>query len=191
MMRETKKILFVGVGGQGTILVSRLLTSGLMKAGYDVKMSEVHGMAQRGGSVSTQVIYGDKVYSPILGRGQADILVAFEKMEALRWSEFLKPGGIVIVNNYEIPSLPIAIGSIEYPQGILEELEKNFKTIVIDAGKIATELGNIRTQNVVLFGSLVKAFNLTEIDWMEILKEILPERMLDINIKAFNKGMEI
>ncbi len=191
MMRETKKILFVGVGGQGTILVSRLLTSGLMKAGYDVKMSEVHGMAQRGGSVSTQVIYGDKVYSPILGRGQADILVAFEKMEALRWSEFLKPGGIVIVNNYEIPSLPIAIGSIEYPQGILEELEKNFKTIVIDAGKIATELGNIRTQNVVLFGSLVKAFNLTEIDWMEILKEILPERMLDINIKAFNKGLEI
>ncbi len=191
MMRETKKILFVGVGGQGTILVSRLLTSGLMKAGYDVKMSEVHGMAQRGGSVSTQVIYGDKVYSPILGRGQADILVAFEKMEALRWSEFLKPGGIVIVNNYEIPSLPIAIGSIEYPQGILEELEKNFKTIVIDAGKIATELGNIRTQNVVLFGSLVKAFNLTEVDWMEILKEILPERMLDINIKAFNKGMEI
>ena len=191
MMRETKKILFVGVGGQGTILVSRLLTSGLMKAGYDVKMSEVHGMAQRGGSVSTQVIYGDKVYSPILGRGQADILVAFEKMEAIRWSEFLKPGGIVIVNNYEIPSLPIAIGSIEYPQGILEELEKNFKTIVIDAGKIATELGNIRTQNVVLFGSLVKAFNLTEIDWMEILKEILPERMLDINIKAFNKGMEI
>ena len=117
MMRETKKILFVGVGGQGTILVSRLLTSGLMKAGYDVKMSEVHGMAQRGGSVSTQVIYGDKVYSPILGRGQADILVAFEKMEAVRWSEFVKPGGIVIVNNYEIPSLPIAIGSIEYPQG--------------------------------------------------------------------------
>lgn len=190
-MKETKSILFVGVGGQGTILVSRLLTQGLMKAGYDVKMSEVHGMSQRGGSVSTQVRYGEKVYSPILGKGQADILVAFEKMEALRWSEYLKPDGIVIVNNYEIPSLPIATGQIEYPEGILEELQKKFKTIIIDAGKIASELGNIRTQNVVLFGSLVKAFKLEEVDWMEILKEILPERMLDINIKAFNKGMEV
>lgn len=190
-MKETKSILFVGVGGQGTILVSRLLTQGLMKAGYDVKMSEVHGMSQRGGSVSTQVRYGEKVYSPILGKGQADILVAFEKMEALRWSEYLKPDGIVIVNNYEIPSLPIATGQIEYPEGILEELQKKFKTIIIDAGKIASELGNIRTQNVVLFGSLVKAFKLDEVDWMEILKEILPERMLDINIKAFNKGMEV
>lgn len=190
-MKETKSILFVGVGGQGTILVSRLLTTGLMKAGYDVKMSEVHGMAQRGGSVSTQVRYGKKVYSPILGKGQADILVAFEKMEALRWSEYLKPDGIVIVNNYEIPSLPIAIGKIEYPEGILEELQNNFKTIVIDAGKIATELGNVKTQNVVLFGSLVKAFGLTEVNWIEVLKEIIPERMLDINIKAFNKGMEM
>ncbi len=190
-MKETKSILFVGVGGQGTILVSRLLTKGLMKAGYDVKMSEVHGMAQRGGSVSTQVRYGEKVYSPILGRGQADILVAFEKMEALRWSEYLKPEGIIIVNNYEIPSLPIATGQIEYPKGIIEELQKKFKTIVIDAGKIASELGNIKTQNIVLFGSLVKAFNLDEVDWMDILKEILPERMLDINIKAFNKGLEV
>ncbi len=190
-MKETKSILFVGVGGQGTILVSRLLTTGLMKAGYDVKMSEVHGMAQRGGSVSTQVRYGEKVYSPILGKGQADILVAFEKMEALRWSEYLKPDGIIIVNNYEIPSLPIAIGQIEYPRGILEELQKKFKTVVIDAGKVATDLGNVKTQNVVLFGSLVKAFKLTEVDWIEVLKEIIPERMLDINIKAFNKGMEM
>lgn len=191
MMKEVKNILFVGVGGQGTILVSKILTAGLMKAGYDVKMSEVHGMAQRGGSVSTQVRYGEKVYSPIIGRGQADILVSFEKMEAIRWSEFLKPDGIIIVNNYEIPSLPIAIGKAEYPQGILEELQKNFKTIVIDAGKAALELGNIKTQNVVLFGALVKAFNLTEVDWKEVLKEILPEKMLDINIKAFEKGMEL
>lgn len=190
-MKETKNILFVGVGGQGTILVSKILTAGLMKAGYDVKMSEVHGMAQRGGSVSTQVRYGEKVYSPIIGRGQADILVAFEKMEAARWSEFLKPDGIVIVNNYEIPSLPIAIGKAEYPQGILEELQSNFKTIVIDAGKAALELGNIKTQNVVLFGALVKAFNLTEVDWKEVLKEEIPEKMLQINIKAFEKGMEL
>ncbi len=190
-MKDTKNILFVGVGGQGTILASKILTAGLLKAGYDVKMSEIHGMAQRGGSVSTQVRYGKKVYSPIIGLGQADILVAFEKMEAARWSEYLKPGGIVIVNNYEIPSLTIAIGKAKYPQNVLEELNKNFKTIVIDAGKVATELGNIKTQNVVLFGALVKAFDLNDIDWLEILKEVLPAKMLDINIKAFNKGMEM
>lgn len=190
-VKDTKNILFVGVGGQGTILASKILTAGLLKAGYDVKMSEIHGMAQRGGSVSTQVRYGKKVYSPIIGLGQADILVAFEKMEAARWSEYLKPGGIVIVNNYEIPSLTIAIGKAKYPQNVLEELNKNFKTIVIDAGKVATELGNIKTQNVVLFGALVKAFDLNDIDWLEILKEVLPAKMLDINIKAFNKGMEM
>jgi len=188
-MKAVKNILLVGVGGQGTILVSKVLTAGLMKAGYDVKMSEVHGMAQRGGSVTTQVRYGDKVYSPIIGRGMADILVAFEKMEAARWIEYLKPDGIVVVNNYEIPSLPIAIGKAEYPQGILEALKDNFKTIEIDAAKTAIDLGNIKTQNVVLLGALVKAFELTEVDWKEVIREIIPEKMLDINIKAFEKGM--
>ncbi len=190
-MKAVKNILLVGVGGQGTILVSKILTSGLVKAGYDVKMSEVHGMAQRGGSVTTQVRYGEKVYSPIIGRGMADILVAFEKMEAARWIEYLKPDGIVVVNNYEIPSLPIAIGKAEYPQGVMEALAKNFKTIEIDAAKTAMELGNIKTQNIVLLGALVKAFELNEIDWIEILKEIIPEKMLEINIKAFEKGMRL
>lgn len=190
-MKAVKNILLVGVGGQGTILVSKILTSGLVKAGYDVKMSEVHGMAQRGGSVTTQVRYGEKVYSPIIGRGMADILVAFEKMEAARWIEYLKPDGIVVVNNYEIPSLPIAIGKAEYPQDVMEALAKNFKTIEIDAAKTAMELGNIKTQNIVLLGALVKAFELNEIDWIEILKEIIPEKMLEINIKAFEKGMRL
>ena len=190
-MSDVKNILLVGVGGQGTILVSRILTAGLIKAGYDVKMSEVHGMAQRGGSVSTQVRYGTKVYSPIIGKGQADILVSFEKMEAVRWAEYLKPDGVVVVNNYEIPSMPIACGKEEYPQGLIEALQGSFKTVVIDAGKIAEELGNIKTQNIVLLGALVKALKMDEIDWEEIIRETINPNLVDINIKAYNKGKEL
>lgn len=190
-MSETKNILLVGVGGQGIILVSKMLTAGLIKAGYDVKMSEVHGMAQRGGSVTTQVRYGEKVYSPIIGRGQADILVSFEKMEAARWTEYLKPEGKVVVNTYEIPSITIAIGKAQYPQNVIEALEKEFSTTTLDAGKAALEVGNIRTQNIVLLGALVKALNLNEINWDEILRENLPAKMVDINIQAFHKGLEL
>lgn len=190
-MSDTRNILLVGVGGQGIILVSKILTAGLMKAGYDVKMSEVHGMAQRGGSVTTQVRYGSKVYSPIIGRGQADILVSFEKMEAVRWIEYLKPEGVVVVNNYEIPSMPIASGKEEYPQGLIEALQDAFKTYVIDAGNIAEEIGNIKTQNVVLLGALVKALKLDEIDWEEIIRETINPKLVDINLKAFNKGREL
>ncbi len=190
-MNDAKNILLVGVGGQGIILVSKILTAGLLKAGYDVKMSEVHGMAQRGGSVTTQVRYGKKVFSPIIGVGQADILVSFEKMEAARWVEYLKPEGTVVVNNYEIPSIVIASGKADYPQGVIEALEKVFKTVTVDAGKAALEVGNIKTQNIVLLGALVKALELTDIDWIEIMKEIIPAKMVDINIAAFNKGMEL
>jgi len=190
-MSDVKNILLVGVGGQGTILVSRILTAGLIKAGYDVKMSEVHGMAQRGGSVSTQVRYGTKVYSPIIGKGQADILISFEKMEAVRWIEYLRPDGVVVVNNYEIPSMPIASGKEEYPRGLIEALQGSFKTVVIDAGKIAEELGNIKTQNIVLLGALVKALKMDEIDWEEIIRETINPKLVDINIKAYNKGKEL
>jgi len=190
-MSDTKNILLVGVGGQGIILVSKILTAGLMKAGYDVKMSEVHGMAQRGGSVTTQVRFGKKVYSPIIGRGQADILVSFEKMEAVRWIEYLKPNGVVVVNNYEIPSMPIASGKEEYPQGLIEALQGAFETVVIDAGKAAEEIGNIKTQNIVLLGALVKALNLDDIDWEEIIRDTINPKLVDINIKAFNKGKEL
>lgn len=188
---NTKNIILVGVGGQGTILVSKILTTGLLKAGYDVKMSEVHGMAQRGGSVSTQVRYGDKVYSPIIGQGKADILVSFEKMEAARWAEYLKPDGKMIVNNYEIPSITIASGKAEYPQTVIESLKKTFDTTVLDATAIAIEAGNIRTQNIVLLGALVKAFKLEDINWIEVMTEVLPAKVLEANIKAFNKGMEL
>lgn len=191
-MTETKNILLVGVGGQGTILASKVLAAGLIKAGYDVKMSEVHGMAQRGGSVTTQIRYGKKVYSPIIGEGQADIIVAFEMMEAQRWIDHLKPGGKIVVNNYAIPSVPILIGEAEYPDGILEDLkEKVEATTVINAIGVAKELGNVRIQNIVMLGSLVKALDLDEMDWEEVIREEVKEKYVDINIKALNRGKEL
>ncbi len=191
-MTETKNILLVGVGGQGTILASKVLATGLIKAGYDVKMSEVHGMAQRGGSVTTQIRYGKKVYSPIIGEGQADIIVAFEMMEAQRWIDHLKPGGKIVVNDYAIPSVPILIGEAEYPDGILEDLKKKVEeTTVINAIGVAKELGNVRTQNIVMLGSLVKALDLDEIDWEEVIREEVKEKYVDINIKALNRGKEL
>lgn len=189
-MRDTKSILLVGVGGQGTILASKILSTGLVEAGYDVKMSEIHGMSQRGGSVSTQVRYGDKVNSPVIGKGQADILVSFETMEALRYLEFLKPEGKVVINDYQIPSAPILMGKADYPQGIIEIIEEKADTSIIDAAKIAQELGNMKVMNVVLLGALVKAMELTDIDWESAIKNLVKEEFVDINIKAFQRGMD-
>ncbi|NMA93168.1 MAG: indolepyruvate oxidoreductase subunit beta [Clostridiales bacterium] len=185
-MKETKNILLVGVGGQGTILVSRLLTQGLIKAGYDVKMSEIHGMAQRGGSVSTQVRYGSKVHSPIIGRGQADIMVAFEKMEAVRYVEFLKPGALAVINDYEIVPMSVASGFADYPQGTIEAMEANFEVIRVDAAETAARLGNSKVMNVVLLGAMVRAVGLDDIDWEQVLREQLSPKILDLNLKAFN-----
>jgi len=190
-MSDVKNILFVGVGGQGIILASKILSKGLIDAGYDVKMSEVHGMAQRGGSVTTQVRYGKKVYSPIIGIGQADIIVSFEKMEAMRWIEYLKPNGKLVVNDYAIPSVPILSGKVEYPKGIIEELKEKVNTISIDAANKAKELGNIKTQNIIMLGALIKAMELDEIDWESVIREEVKEKYIDINIKAFNMGKEL
>ncbi len=154
-MTDVKSLLLVGVGGQGTILASKVLSAGLVDAGYDVKMSEVHGMAQRGGSVTTQVRFGEKVHSPIIGKGQADILVSFESMEAIRWLEFLNPNGKAVVNEYEIPSAPILMGNADYPEGVIEKIKEKVDTDVLDAGKIAEEVGNSKTMNIVLLGALV------------------------------------
>jgi indolepyruvate ferredoxin oxidoreductase beta subunit len=190
-MNEVKSILLVGVGGQGTILVSKILTQGLIQAGYDVKMSEIHGMAQRGGSVSTQVRYGEKVYSPIIGRGGADILVAFEKMEAVRYAEFLKPTGIAIINDYAIAPMPVASGMAAYPEGSIEAMAKSFKTISFNAAEIAQRAGNPKTMNTVLFGAMVKAFGMTGIDWEQVFRAQLPEKLLEVNLKAFQAGGEM
>jgi len=190
-MSKVKNILLVGVGGQGTILTSKILSTALLDAGYDVKMSEVHGMAQRGGSVTTQVRYGEKVYSPIIGKGQADILVSFEVMEAMRWIDYLNPEGDIIVNNYSINSAPILSGKAEYPSGILEELSKKAKTKVVDAFKTAEQLGNIKVQNIVLLGALVKKFKLDDINWEEAIKNNVKPKFLEINLKAFERGKEL
>jgi indolepyruvate ferredoxin oxidoreductase beta subunit len=190
-MSEVKNILLAGVGGQGIILASKILSEGLIQAGYDVKMSEVHGMAQRGGSVTTQVRFGEKVYSPIIGKGQADILVSFETMETGKWLEFLKPEGRVVVNEFEIPSAPILAFEAEYPQGVIEALkEKASDVTVFRAGELANELGNIRTANVVIVGALVKAMGLTDIDWEEVIRKTVKEKFVDINIKALQVGMD-
>lgn len=190
-MSEVKNILLVGVGGQGTILASKILSNGLVSAGYDVKMSEVHGMAQRGGSVSTQVRYGKQVYSPIIGKGQADILVSFETMEALRWLEYLAPTGKVVVNDYQIPSAPILMGKREYPAGVLELLKEKADTTVICAAQIAERLGNAKAMNVVLFGALVKAMKIDYIDWEEVIKTSVKASAVPVNLLAFQEGLKV
>ncbi|HAF59628.1 MAG TPA: indolepyruvate oxidoreductase subunit beta [Bacillota bacterium] len=187
-MSNVKSILLVGVGGQGTILASKILSDGLMEAGYDVKMSEIHGMSQRGGNVSTQVRFGDKVFSPIIGKGEADLIVAFEKMEALRWIEYLKPGGRIVINDAEIPSVPIQMGVASYPEGIAEELAKKATTYVFKATDLAEELGNPKSMNMILLGALVKAIDLPQIDWEEIIKRNIKPAFVDINLKAFQVG---
>lgn len=190
-MGEVKNILLVGVGGQGTILASKILSSALLNDGYDVKMSEVHGMAQRGGSVTTQIRYGEKVYSPIIGRGEADVMVCFEKMEALRWIEYVKPGGKVVINDYEIPSAPILVGKMEYPKGIIEEISSKISVYVVKAADIAKELGNTKTMNIVLLGSLVKALELDQgMDWDQIISQNVKKGFEELNIKAFHRGMD-
>ena len=181
-------ILICGVGGQGTILMSKTLTYGLVAAGYDVKMSEVHGMAQRGGSVSTQVRYGEKVYSPIIGRGEADVLVAFEKLEGARYSNLLKIGGTALINDYEVMPLPVSSGAVAYPENIYDEMKKVFDLRVIPASDIAKSLGNIRCTNIVLLGALVRAFSLESIDWNAALTESVPPKVLALNLAAFEAG---
>lgn len=187
-MNDVKNILLVGVGGQGTILASRILSAGLVEYGYDVKMSEIHGMSQRGGSVSTQIRFGKTVYSPIIGKGEADVIAAFEKMEALRWLEYLKKGGRMVINDYEIPSSTIQTGMAEYPEGILDELSKNVSVTVFKASDIAKHLGNLKVTNTVLLGALIKAMDLPEIDWGQVLKDHVKPGFLDVNLDAFQAG---
>lgn len=189
---DTKSILLVGVGGQGTILASKILSEGLVRKGYDVKMSEIHGMSQRGGSVTTHVRYGTKVDSPIVSEKSADVLVAFEKIEAVRWLDYLKDDGILIVNDFEIYSLPVLMRTADYPKDVIEKLRANVSKLkVFNAAKIAEDLGNIKTQNIVLLGSLIKAMNLTSLNWDSVLKELIPAKFYDINIKAFNIGLSL
>lgn len=188
-MSKGKNILLVGVGGQGTILASKILAQVALSQGLDVKMSEVHGMAQRGGSVVTQVKMGDKVHSPLVEKGEADFIVAFEQLEALRWLPYLKKDGRFVVNTQKIEPMPVIIGLQKYPEDIQGELSRNCSNLVaIDALALAEQLGNVKAANVVLLGRLAKAMEMGEEIWVEALKQVVPARFLELNQKAFSMG---
>lgn len=187
---QTKNVLLAGVGGQGAILTAKVLVTGLIDAGYDVKMSEVHGMSQRGGSVTTQVRFGERIYSPVFGKGAADVLVAFEKMEGVRYADFLKPDGIAVVNDYEMASAATAAGLAEYPCGCVEAMERTFKCRVLRAAEIAETLGSPKCMNMVLFGAMVKALSLEEIDWENVIRRTVPEKTVELNLAAYRAGLE-
>lgn len=187
----TKNVLLTGVGGQGTILAAKMLTIGLMEHGYDVKMSEIHGMSQRGGDIISQVRYGEKVLSPIIEKGSADMIVAFEKMEALRTLPYLRPEGTVVVNDYEIPSMTVSTGLEKYAKDVIEEIQKAAnKVFAFDATKMARELGNSKATNVILLGTIIKIMGLEDIDWEQIIRNNVKEKFIDLNIEALKVGMD-
>lgn len=187
----TKNIMIVGVGGQGTLLASRILGNTVIEEGYDVKVSEVHGMSQRGGSVVTYVKYGDKVYSPIIDRGEADIILAFELLEALRALPYLKKGGKIIVNTQSIDPMPVITGLATYPENIIEKLSDKVNTLPIDALSLAKQAGNMKAVNVVLIGVMAKSTDIPYEKWVDVIKKTVPEKFLDVNLKAFDLGYNV
>lgn len=190
VMSKIINILLVGVGGQGTILASKILTHTAMAQGYEVKMSEIHGMAQRGGSVVTQVRMGENVYSPVIEPGEADFIVAFEQLEAYRWAHFLKKDGVMIVNTQKIVPLTVLIGAKTYPDSILTDLKSRIERYIeLDGLKLATEAGNAKATNVVLMGVLSKYMDFPENTWQDALAAKVPAKLLDLNKKAFALGV--
>ena len=183
--------MIVGVGGQGTLLASRILGNTVINEGYDVKLSEVHGMSQRGGSVVTYVKYGEKVYSPIIGKGEADIILAFELLEAYRALPYLKKGGKIIVNNQKMNPMPVITGAAGYPEEIEKKIAAEAHLISVDALSLAKEAGNIKAVNVVLIGLLAKSSEIAKEAWIETLKTTVPPKFLDVNLKAFELGYHI
>lgn len=184
----TKNIMIVGVGGQGTLLASRILGNTVIGEGYDVKLSEVHGMSQRGGSVVTYVKYGEKVYSPIIGKGEADIILAFEMLEAYRAMPYLKPDGKMIVNRQEIMPMPVITGAMSYPEKIEEKMAGKVDLCCVDALTLAKEAGNAKAVNVVLIGVMAKNTAIPYEKWVETIKTTVPPKFLDVNLKAFDLG---
>ncbi len=187
----TKNIMIVGVGGQGTLLASRILGNTVINEGYDVKVSEVHGMSQRGGSVVTYVKYGDEVFSPIIDRGEADIILAFEQLEAMRALPYLKKGGKMIANNQQINPMPVIIGAAEYPENILNKIAAEVDLTAVDALSLAEEAGNFKAVNVVLIGVMAKSTDIAYEKWVETIKTTVPPKFLDVNLKAFELGYNL
>jgi len=188
-MNKTTNIMIVGVGGQGTLLASKTLGKLLVAEGFDVKVSEVHGMSQRGGSVVTYVRFGEKVYSPIIDKGQADYIVSFEKLEAARWLQYLKPGGQLITNLHETDPMPVITGAMTYPENLIEKMEAlGVKVDAIDALQLAEEAGTSKAVNLVLMGRLSKYFDITEEAWLKAIEACVPAKFLELNKKAFALG---
>ncbi|MBR3146843.1 MAG: indolepyruvate oxidoreductase subunit beta [Eubacterium sp.] len=188
---ETRNIMIVGVGGQGSLLASKMLGSLLLAEGYDVKVSEVHGMSQRGGSVVTYVRYGDKVYSPVVDKGEADFIVSFELLEAARWLPFLKADGRIVTNIQQIDPMPVITGAAEYPENLVEKLkESGARVDALDCVKLAEEAGSVKAVNLVLMGRLSHYFDLPEEAWMKALEANVPEKFLELNRKAFALGRD-
>lgn len=185
---SVKNIMIVGVGGQGTLLTSRILGNLAVGGGYDVKLSEVHGMAQRGGSVVTFVRYGEQVAEPIVEAGQADVLIAFERLEALRYLHFLKEDGVVIVNDWRIDPITVVTGAAQYPEGVLETLQAARKTIVVEAMKAARELGAPKAFNVVVLGAAAHYMGFEKEDWLKVIEATVPPKTVEVNRKAFEAG---
>ena len=189
---QTKNIMIVGVGGQGSLLASKLLGKLLLTKGYDIKVSEVHGMSQRGGSVVTYVRFGDKVYSPIIDRGEADFIVSFELLEAARYTEYLRPEGRIITNTQQINPMPVIIGAATYPEALVEKMEAAGISIdAIDALSLAEEAGSAKAVNLVLLGRLSKYFDFSEEEWMEAIEKSVPAKFLELNKTAFLLGAQM
>ena len=190
MANNTKNIMIVGVGGQGTLLTSRILGGITVAAGYDVKLSEVHGMAQRGGSVVTFVRYGEKVSEPIVEEGQADVLIAFEKLEALRYAHFLKKDGAIVVNEHRIDPITVVTGAATYPENIIENLEKEHRVFKVNAMEEALKLGNSKVFNIIVLGVAARHMDFSKETWLEVIEKTVPPKTVEINKKAFLLGLE-
>lgn len=185
---KTTSIMIVGVGGQGTLLASKLLGNVLLRQGFDVKLSEVHGMSQRGGSVVTYVRFGEKVYSPLVDLGEADYILSFELLESARWISHLKKGGQLVTNTHQTPPMPVITGAAEYPRDIVEKLRARANVIALDALPLAEQAGSARAVNVVLIGVLSKLMPFDESVWREAIAETVPEKYLEVNLRAFELG---
>lgn len=186
-----KNIMIVGVGGQGTLLTSRVLGGLAIAGGYDVKLSEVHGMAQRGGSVVTFVRYGEKVAEPIVEEGQADVIIAFERLEAMRYAHFLKKDGALVINDWRIDPMPVVIGAAKYPEGILEELKKDHKVYAVNATEESKKLGNSKVFNMIVLGVAAQHMDFSKEDWYKVIESTVPPKTIEINKAAFDVGYHL
>ncbi len=189
---ESKNILLVGVGGQGIVLASEIMSEFFKRQGYDVKKSEVHGMAQRGGIVSSHVRIGKKVFSPMIEKGNADIMLSFEKMETLRWLYYVKKDGIIVSSNVKMVPPIVSTGAFEYPEDVEERvLKERPDAKMLDIVSALKELGNDKVTNVIMIGALSTIFDFEPEKWLEVIKEAVPKKVVDVNVKAFQKGRDL